>query len=160
MPMHMQLCTVVYRDFSYFNSLKISGRIMWNVIKSNSLEGVDWIDLAQDRDKWRFFANSGAPRIFSGRGCSTNSVEDRGQRERESGGGSPLVRGSIQFANEWNPYSDSVVTDVFSTVLGIRLSFVKASEFRGGGWTPKPPPPRYAAACEYRIECSVSLKWG
>ena len=25
---------------------------------------------------------------------STNSVEDRGQRERRSGGGSPLVRGS------------------------------------------------------------------
>jgi hypothetical protein len=31
---------------------------------------------------------------------STNSVEDRGQRERGSGGGSPLVRGSTQFANE------------------------------------------------------------
>jgi hypothetical protein len=27
-------------------------------------------------------------------GCSTNSVEDREQRERGSGGGSPLVRGS------------------------------------------------------------------
>jgi hypothetical protein len=34
------------------------------------------------------------------RGVSTNSVEDRGQRERGSGGGSPLVRGSTQFANE------------------------------------------------------------
>jgi hypothetical protein len=31
---------------------------------------------------------------------STNSVEDRGQSERGSGGGSSLVRGSIQFANE------------------------------------------------------------
>jgi hypothetical protein len=29
-----------------------------------------------------------------GEGCSTNSVEDRGQREQGSGGGSPLVRGS------------------------------------------------------------------
>ena len=29
-----------------------------------------------------------------GGGVSTNSVEDRGQRERGSGGGSPLVRGS------------------------------------------------------------------
>ena len=28
------------------------------------------------------------------RGGSTNSVEDRGQRGRGSGGGSPLVRGS------------------------------------------------------------------
>ena len=36
------------------------------------------------------------PGIFfrGGGGGSTNSVEDRGQRERGSGGGSPLVRGS------------------------------------------------------------------
>ena len=34
---------------------------------------------------------SGLPRNFF-RGGSTNSVEDRGKRERESGGGSPLVR--------------------------------------------------------------------
>ena len=32
--------------------------------------------------------------FFRGGGCSTNSVEDRGQREWGSGGGSPLVRGS------------------------------------------------------------------
>ena len=32
--------------------------------------------------------------FFSGGGGSTNSVEGRGQRERGSGGGSPLVRGS------------------------------------------------------------------
>ena len=32
--------------------------------------------------------------LFGGRGGSTHSVEDRGQRERGSGGGSPLVRGS------------------------------------------------------------------
>jgi len=31
---------------------------------------------------------------WGGGGSSTNSVEDRGQRERGSGGGSPLVRGS------------------------------------------------------------------
>jgi hypothetical protein len=38
---------------------------------------------------------SGVPRnFFRGGGGSTNSVEDRGQRERGSGGGSPLVRGS------------------------------------------------------------------
>ena len=37
---------------------------------------------------------SGVPRNFvRGGGVSTNSVEDRGQRERGSGG-SPLVRGS------------------------------------------------------------------
>jgi hypothetical protein len=37
------------------------------------------------------------PEIFFGGGL-TNSV-DRGQREQGSGGGSPLVRGSAQFAN-------------------------------------------------------------
>ena len=37
---------------------------------------------------------SGVPRNFvPGGGVSTNSVEDRGQRERGSGGGSPLVGG-------------------------------------------------------------------
>jgi hypothetical protein len=39
------------------------------------------------------------PGIFSG-GGATNSVEDRGQTEQWSQGGSPLVRGSTQFANE------------------------------------------------------------
>jgi hypothetical protein len=52
--------------------------------------------------------DSSIPRNFFGvdyarnflRGDSTNSVEDRGQRERGSGGGGPLVRGFTQFANE------------------------------------------------------------
>jgi hypothetical protein len=40
-------------------------------------------------------SRSGIPRNFvRGRGGSTNSVEDRGQRERGCGGSSPLVRGS------------------------------------------------------------------
>jgi hypothetical protein len=45
---------------------------------------------------------SGVPRNFvrGGGGVSKNSVEDRGQRERESGGGSPIVKGSAQFGNE------------------------------------------------------------
>ena len=34
------------------------------------------------------------PGIVFGEGASTNSVEDRGQRERGSGPGSTLVRGS------------------------------------------------------------------
>ena len=38
--------------------------------------------------------HSGIPRNFVRGGGSTNSVEDRGQRERGSGGGSPLVGGS------------------------------------------------------------------
>jgi hypothetical protein len=81
---------------------------------------------------------SGVPRNFFGRWGFKNSVEHRGQRERGSGGGSPLVRGSTQFANEWNPYSYWVVPHVFSTEQGIRMSFVKTPVFRGGGL--KPPP--------------------
>jgi hypothetical protein len=46
-----------------------------------------------------FFGEGGTPGFFSGEG-STNLVEDRGQRERGSGGGSPLVMDSTQFANE------------------------------------------------------------
>ena len=38
--------------------------------------------------------SSGVPRNFAREGGSTNSVQDRGQREPGSGGGSPLVRGS------------------------------------------------------------------
>jgi hypothetical protein len=41
------------------------------------------------------------PGIFFGVvGCSTISVEGRRQRERGSGGGSPLARGPTQFVNE------------------------------------------------------------
>jgi hypothetical protein len=42
---------------------------------------------------------SGIRRNFF-QGGSTNSVQGKGQKEWESGGGSPLVRGSAQFANE------------------------------------------------------------
>jgi hypothetical protein len=49
-------------------------------------------------------------------------------------GSIPIVRGSAQFAN---------VTDVFSTELEIRISFVKTSEFRGRGEEFEPPN-RYA----------------
>jgi len=38
------------------------------------------------------FASVAYPGILFGGGGSTNSVEDRGQRGRGSGGGSPLVR--------------------------------------------------------------------
>jgi hypothetical protein len=77
--------------------------------------------------------------LGGGGGRSTNSVEDRGRRERGSGGGSPLVRGSAQFANERNPYCDYFVTDIFSTELGIRLSFFKTLEFRWGVLSPQTP---------------------
>jgi hypothetical protein len=80
--------------------------------------------------------------FFWGGGGATNSVLDRGQREWGYEGSSPLVRSSTQFANEWNPYSDQVVTDVYSTELGIRPSFGKTLEFRRG-LTPPPPSVRH-----------------
>ena len=43
--------------------------------------------------------SSGVPRNFCSVGDSTNSVGDRGQRERGAGGGSPLVRGSVGSCN-------------------------------------------------------------
>jgi hypothetical protein len=43
-------------------------------------------------DQWR------TQEFFGGGGCSTNSVEEGRQEERGLEGGSPLVRGSTQFA--------------------------------------------------------------
>jgi hypothetical protein len=47
-----------------------------------------------------FFSWGIRPGILLGGKGSTNSIEDRGQTEQGSGGGSSLVRGSTQFANE------------------------------------------------------------
>jgi hypothetical protein len=64
-----------------------------------------WLNLAQQCVKGQRLLLQGLdsvayPGIFFRVGGSTTSVEDRGQRERGSGGGSPLVRGSAQYANE------------------------------------------------------------
>jgi hypothetical protein len=48
--------------------------------------------------------------------------------------------------------------DVFSTELGIRLSFVKTSEFRGGVWT-HTNTPRYATAPTPLITSKCELLW-
>jgi len=48
--------------------------------------------------------------LFRGGGRSTNSVEDRGQRERESGSSSPLVRGSGSSCNLVQEISFYIVT--------------------------------------------------
>ena len=59
---------------------------------------------------------SGVPRnFFSGGWVSTNSVGDRGQTERGSGGGSPLVRGSGGSCNLVQEISFHMVT--FSSFL-------------------------------------------
>jgi hypothetical protein len=87
------------------------------------------------------FNFNGVPRNFFGGEGSTNSVEDRGQRGRWSWCDSPLIRGSAQLANEWNPLFLLGCSGCISTEQRIRLGFVKISEFRAG-WgfkTPKLP---------------------
>jgi hypothetical protein len=59
-----------------------------------------------------FFGEGVVPGIFFGGGGGIFNNFSWGQREQGSGGGNPLGRGSTQFAHEWNPYSDQVVTDV------------------------------------------------
>ena len=56
---------------------------------------MDWIDLAQDKNKWRQWRTQ----EFCSGGGSTNSVENRRLREQGSGVGSPLVRGSVGSCN-------------------------------------------------------------
>ena len=48
--------------------------------------------------------------LFGGGRGSTNSFEDRGQRERGSGGGSPLVRDSVDSCNLVQEISFHIVT--------------------------------------------------
>ena len=62
----------------------------------------DGDQLKRSCEKWRNIKLYRAWRIqefFSGGGDSTNSVEDRGQIERGSGGSNPLVRGSGDSCN-------------------------------------------------------------
>jgi hypothetical protein len=82
----------------------------------------------------RVFADSGVPKfLFSG--VQQIQLSTGGRENGNLGGGSPTVRGSTRFANDWNPYSDCVVTE-----LGIRLSFIKTLEFQGGGgFNPQTP---------------------
>ena len=66
-----------------------------------------------------------------GGGDSTNSVEDRGQRERGSGGGSPLVRGSEGSCNLVQEISFRIVFFFnfwyFKTIYDTTNSFVNAN---------------------------------
>ena len=69
-----------------------------------------------DRDVVRMTMSSGVPRNFV-RGGSTNSVEDRGQRERGSGGCSPLVRGSEGSCNLVQEISFHIIKFSYFLVL-------------------------------------------
>jgi len=88
--------------------------------------------------------SSGVPGNYvRGGGSLTNSVEDRGQTERGSGGGSPLVRGSGGSCN---------------LVQEISFHIVKFSEFRGVR-TPPPKPPSVRTASETTRSLKPLLVW-
>jgi len=53
---------------------------------------------------------------FEGWGGSTNSAEDRGQRQRGSGSGSPLVRGSGGSCNLVQEITYSKIYLIFGTL--------------------------------------------
>jgi hypothetical protein len=89
---------------------------------------------------------------FCSEGGSTNSVEDRGQREWGSGGNSPLVRGSAQFAIWFDFVKLSGCRGLLQIYFPRNWEFgsalSKLQNFRGGVWTPKPPP-RYVIDVTY-----------
>jgi hypothetical protein len=118
---------------------------LWNWLKQGTSNS--WVVTLQ---QWR------TQEFFRGAGVQQFSW---GQREERMGslGGSPLVRGFAQFANEWKPYSYYVVKDVFSMELRIWPSFVKTAEFRGGGFEPPKFPPRYATALQQHF--AYVVRW-
>jgi hypothetical protein len=105
------------------------------------------------------------PRILFGWGGSTNSVGDRGQRERGSGGGSPLVRGSTQFSNEWNPY---FVLGCYGCIFhgtGNLAQLCQNFEISGWVWTSPPQHPS-VRHCDwlnkyiFNVACFNPIFWG
>ena len=99
-------CMVVRTDLSsdFFLRLLTPIDFRWFSVRSNHLNfrlpafllpsGFPRSTLLMVPPSYTWSAPSGVPRNSVRGGGSTNSVEDRGQRKRGSGGGSPLVRGS------------------------------------------------------------------
>ena len=46
------------RERDHFDDLVVGGKIIWKLIFKMWDEGTDWIDLAQDRDRWRALVNA------------------------------------------------------------------------------------------------------
>ena len=78
--------------------------------------------MTSTEEQWR------TQEFCSGGGGSTNSVEDRGQREQGSGGGSPPVRGSGSRCNLAQEISFHIVK--FFLIFGtLRLSMMPTNLF-------------------------------
>ena len=70
------------------------------------------------------------PGIMFGGGGSTNSVEDRGQKERGSGGGSPLVRVLEAVVNWYKKYHFIISYSKIFLICGtLRLFMMTTSLF-------------------------------
>jgi hypothetical protein len=85
-------------------TIGLGGKEGW--LRAMDSQPICWHVAKTWRIIYAFLLTVAYPGIISGGGGSANSVEDRVQTERGSGGGSPLVTDSAIFANEWNPYSD------------------------------------------------------
>jgi hypothetical protein len=91
------------------------------------------------------------PGFFFGEGFNKFSW-GQGRQNGDLVAVAPIVRGFTQFVNEWNSYSAFVVTDVYSTKLGIWPSFFKIS---GGGLNP----PGYASVHFYTRGIQNNPDW-
>jgi hypothetical protein len=86
-------------------------------------------------------------------GGSTNSVEDRGQREGGSGGGSPLVRFSAQFAILFVLSNFRDVEGCYGCIFHGTVNSAQLCQNFGisgwGGWTPQNPPRYVTGMCKW-----------
>jgi hypothetical protein len=93
-------------------------------------------------------------------GSSTNSVEIRGQRERGPGGGSPLVRGSVQFAIRFDFVKLSGCRGLLRIIFHGTVNSVQLCQnlgiSRGGGFEHHNPPP----SVRHCLSLSVMLTTG
>ena len=46
------------RERDHYDDLVVGGKIIWKLIFKKWDGGTDWIDLAQDRDRWRALLNA------------------------------------------------------------------------------------------------------
>jgi hypothetical protein len=46
------------REIDHYDDLVVGGKITWKLIFKKWDGGTDWIDLAQDRDRWRALLNA------------------------------------------------------------------------------------------------------
>jgi hypothetical protein len=94
--------------------------------------------------RWRTAWHSGVPRNFVRGGGSINSVEDRGQSERESGGGSPLVGVPLNLQMSETRILIRLLRMYFPQNWEFGSALSKLRNFGGGGvWNPNPPSGRH-----------------